>query len=186
MVCSIACQRYHISDCPHLRHGRPPRCSLVAFYRPNWSNQGQKEGREMFARCPKETSPWGYRKTFGCANATPKIFLPKSSWGFGGFFQEAPKRTPRTPSNPNLPLCCNALAKRLEHLEKSLQHGGQIPVFADDIADFVKRMAAYGDRDDFSFGATVFVLHDMNGAGVPMGVKKDFRICKCYPKNPFT
>ena len=103
---SIACQRYHTPDSPHLRHGRPPRCSLVAFYRPNWSNQGQKEGREMFARCPKETSPRGYRKTFGCANATPKILLPKSSWGFGGVFQEAPKRIPRPPSNPNLSHHC--------------------------------------------------------------------------------
>ena len=27
---SIACQRYHTPDSPHLRHGRPPRCSLVA------------------------------------------------------------------------------------------------------------------------------------------------------------
>ena len=86
---SIACQRYHTPDSPHLRHGRPPRCSLVDFHRPNWSNKGQKEGREAF--CPFYM---GYRKTFGCANATPKILLPKSSWGFGGFFQEAPKRTP--------------------------------------------------------------------------------------------
>ena len=86
---SIACQRYHTPNSPHLRHGRPPRCSLVDFHRPNWSNKGQKEGREAF--CPFYM---GYRKTFGCANATPKILLPKSSWGFGGFFQEAPKRTP--------------------------------------------------------------------------------------------
>ena len=45
---SIACQRYHTPDSPHLRHGRPPRCSLVAFHRPNWSNQRQKEGRGAF------------------------------------------------------------------------------------------------------------------------------------------
>ena len=45
---SIACQRYRIPDSPHLRHGRPPRCSLVAFHRPNWTNHGQKEGREAF------------------------------------------------------------------------------------------------------------------------------------------
>ena len=66
------------------------------FHRPNWSNQRQKEGRGAFALHDMNGAgaPWGYRTTFGCANATPKILLPKSSWGFGGFFQEAPKRTP--------------------------------------------------------------------------------------------
>ena len=69
---SIACQRYHTPNSPHLRHGRPPRCSLVDFHRPNWSNQRQKEGREAF--CPFYM---GYRRTFGYANAPPKSFYPK-------------------------------------------------------------------------------------------------------------
>ena len=96
---SIACQRYHTPDCPHLRHGRPPRCSLVA----DSAQIGRIKGKKRVERCSpvaQKKHPHGGIERLSGVQMLPPIDLYLKV--LGGFFQEAPKRTPRTPTNPNL------------------------------------------------------------------------------------
>ena len=90
--------RANLNSVPTLSYTRLPASSawttasmlIGSFSPPKLVKSTAKRGsRGVFCPFPppKMTkwagAPWGYRKTSVNANATPKILLPKSSWGFG-------------------------------------------------------------------------------------------------------
>ena len=107
---SIACQRYRIPDSPHLRHGRPPRCSLVADSAQIGRIKGKKRVEECFCPFLPQKLVKGGRGPHGGIERLPSTqMLPQNSFtqkflGVWGLLSRSPQAYPRTPINPNLSL----------------------------------------------------------------------------------
>ena len=74
-------------------------------------------GNRFFGRCRGNTCFAAVNSAFG------QSIIEKSSWGFGGFFQEAPNVSPVSPVSPVPPRCTPSHAGRNCKLHKNAQNG---------------------------------------------------------------